>query len=154
MPAELVVRRAGFAPVKGMRHLALDAVDLDEQGAIGDRSYCLVDVDDARVLRTVQHPALIGVVAQVDGDVLGLTLPTGASVVARAEADGRTITCDYWGRPVDLELTDGPHAALALRLAGSARAARGRASRRGGVRRPAHRRRHGVAARAGTTYGS
>ena len=45
MPAELVVRQAGFAPVKGMRHLALDAVDLDEQGAVGDRSYCLVDVD-------------------------------------------------------------------------------------------------------------
>ena len=100
MPAELVVRQAGFAPVKGMRHLALDAVDLDEQGAVGDRSYCLVDVDAARVLRTVQHPALIGVVAQVDEDVLGLTLPTGASVVARADQHGRTITCDYWGRPV------------------------------------------------------
>jgi uncharacterized protein len=112
MPAELVVRQAGFAPVKGMRHLALDAVDLDEQGAVGDRSYCLVDVDAARVLRTVQHPALIGVVARVDEDVLSVTLPTGASVVARADRDGRTITCDYWGRPVDLELTDGPHAAL------------------------------------------
>jgi len=112
MPVELVVRRAGFAPVKGMRHLALDVVDLDEQGAIGDRSYCLVDVDAARILRTVQHPALIGVVARVDGDVLALTLPTGASAVARAETNGRTITCDYWGRPVDLELTDGPHAEL------------------------------------------
>jgi len=112
MPAELLVRQAGFAPVKGMRHLALDAVDLDEQGAIGDRSYCLVDVDAATVLRTVQHPALIGVVARADGDVLALTLPTGASAVARAATSGRTITCDYWGRPVDLELTDGPHAAL------------------------------------------
>ena len=112
MPDELVVRRAGFAPVKGTRHLALDAVDLDEQGANGDRSYCLVDVDGARVLKTVQHPSLISVVAQVEGDELGLTLPTGESVVATAERTGRTITCDYWGRPVDLELTDGPHAAL------------------------------------------
>src|SRR5918994_46378 len=112
MPAELVVRQAGFAPVKGMRHLALDAVDLDEQGATGDRSYCLVDVDAARVLRTVQHPSLISVVARVEGDELGLTLPTGESVVATAARTRRTITCDYWGRPVDLELTDGPHAAL------------------------------------------
>ena len=112
MPTELVARQAGFTPVKGMRHLALDAVDLDELGAVGDRAFCLVDVDDARVLRTVQHPALIGVVARVDGDLLGLTLPSGASVVGRAGRSGRTVTCDYWGRRVDLELTDGPHAAL------------------------------------------
>lgn len=131
MPAELVVRQAGFAPVKGMRHLALDAVDLDEQGAVGDRSYCLVDVDAARVLRTVQHPVLIGVVARVDGDVLGLTLPTGASVLARAGRDGRTITCDYWGRAVELELTDGPHAALLSAWLG--RRVRLAAAPRGGV---------------------
>ena len=112
MPDELVVRRAGFAPVKGMRHLALDAIDLDEQGAVGDRSYCLVDVDEARVLKTVQHPSLIGVVARVEGDRLGLTLPTGEEVAAAAPRSGRTITCDYWGRAVDLDLTEGPHAEL------------------------------------------
>jgi uncharacterized protein YcbX len=110
MPTELVVRRAGFAPVKGMRHLALETIDLDGRGAVGDRSYCLVDVDGARVLKTVQHPALLGVVARVDGDVLGLALPDGEVVTGPATASGRTITCDYWGRSVDLELTDGPHA--------------------------------------------
>jgi len=112
MPAELVVRQAGFAPVKGMRHLALDAVRLDEHGAVGDRSHCLVDVDAARVLKTVQHPSLVGVVARRQGDVLSMTLPTGEAVAAPALRSGRTITCDYWGRPVGLELTDGPHAAL------------------------------------------
>ncbi|MFI2707663.1 MOSC domain-containing protein, partial [Nocardioides sp. CER28] len=25
---------------------------------------------------------------------------------------GETVTCDYWGRPVDLAVVDGPHAAL------------------------------------------
>jgi uncharacterized protein YcbX len=112
MPEELVVRRAGFAPVKGMRHLALDGVDLDDQGAVGDRSYCLVDVDEARVLKTVQHPSLIGVVAQVEGDVLDLTLPTGDATSATVRRSGRTITCDYWGRSVDLDLTEGPQAEL------------------------------------------
>ena len=112
MPAELLVRQAGFAPVKGMRHLALDAVRLDEHGAVGDRSHCLVDVGLARVLKTVQHPSLVGVVARTEGDVLSLALPTGEVVAAPAAGNGRTITCDYWGRPVDLELTDGPHAAL------------------------------------------
>ena len=128
---ELVVRRAGFAPVKGMRHLALDAVDLDEQGAAGDRAFCLVDDDEARVLKTVQHPSLIGVVARVDEDVLGLTLPTGESAVATATRTGRTITCDYWGRAVDLELLDGPHAELVAGWLG--RRVRVAAAPRGGV---------------------
>src|SRR5690242_12122130 len=131
MPAELVVRQAGFAPVKGMRHLALDAVELDAQGARGDRSHCLVDVDAARVLRTVQHPALVGVVARVDGDVVSLTLPTGEAVSAPAARNGRTLTCDYWGRPVALELTDGPHAALLSDWLG--RPVRLAAAPRGGV---------------------
>ncbi|NPC40989.1 MOSC domain-containing protein [Nocardioides sp. zg-1230] len=109
---ELVVRRAGFAPVKGMRHLALDGIDLDEQGAVGDRSFCLVDVDAARVLKTVQHPSLIGVVARAEGDRLGLTLPTGEEASGTAARSGRTVTCDYWGRSVDLDLTEGPHAEL------------------------------------------
>jgi uncharacterized protein YcbX len=131
MPAELVVHQAGFAPVKGMRHLALDGVDLDERGAVGDRSHCLVDVDAARVLRTVQHPELVGVVARVDGDLLSMTLPTGEVVSAPAVRSGRTLTCDYWGRPVDLELTDGPHAALLSDWLG--RRVRLAAAPRGGV---------------------
>lgn len=112
MPASHVVRRAGFAPVKGMRHLALDAVVLDERGADGDRAWCLVDVDQSRVLRTVQHPSLIGVVARPQGDELELTLPTGETVSAPAAPSGEHITGDYWGRPVDLALTGGPHAEL------------------------------------------
>ena len=109
---ELVVRRAGFSPVKGMRHLALDHVDLDEQGPVGDRAYCLVDPARRRVLRTVQHPSLIGVVARSYDDALALTLPSGEHADGPATPSGETITCDYWGREVDLALTDGPHAEL------------------------------------------
>ncbi|WP_322920131.1 MOSC domain-containing protein [Nocardioides renjunii] len=112
MPPELVVRAVGFAPVKGMRHLGLDHVRLDEQGPVGDRQWCLVDVVARRVLRTVQHPSLIGVVARTEGPVLSMTLPSGDSVAAEPVATGETVTCDYWGRPVDLALTDGPHAGL------------------------------------------
>jgi uncharacterized protein YcbX len=112
MPATHVLRRAGFAPVKGMRHLDLDEVVLDGQGAVGDRAWCLVDVEQARVLKTVQHPSLIGVVARTQGDELELTLPTGESVSAPTPPSGEDVTCDYWGRPVALALTDGPHAEL------------------------------------------
>jgi uncharacterized protein YcbX len=112
MATELVVRRAGFAPVKGMRHLALDAIEVDEQGAVGDRAHCLVDVEQGRVLRTVQHPSLIAVVARTVDGVLELTLPTGESVAAPADPTGEALTCDYWGRSVPLELTRGPHAEM------------------------------------------
>lgn len=109
---ELVVRRVGFSPVKGMRHLALDHVDLDELGAVGDRAFCLVDPVKQRVLRTVQHPELIGVVARTDDNGLALTLPGGEQARGPATPSGESITCDYWGRRVDLALTGGPHAAL------------------------------------------
>ena len=112
MPLTHAVRRAGFAPVKGMRHLSLDRVVLDEQGAVGDRTWCLVDVEQSRVLRTVQHASLISVVARTRGDELELTLPTGECVSAPARASRETVACDYWGRSVDLVLTDGPHAEL------------------------------------------
>jgi uncharacterized protein YcbX len=105
-----VVRSVGFAPVKGMRHLDLDHVDLDERGAVGDRAYCLVDVERRRVLRTVQHPSLMSIVAQSYDDGLALTLPTGERIDGPATPSGETITCDYWGRAVDLALTVGPHA--------------------------------------------
>lgn len=112
MPETLVVRRAGFAPVKGMRHLALDVVDLDEQGPVGDRTHCLVDVAERRVLRTVQHPRLMGVVARAVGDGLALTLPSGSSASGPATPSGHVVACDYWGRTVDVVLTEGPHAGI------------------------------------------
>ena len=107
-----VVRSVGFAPVKGMRHLALDHVDLDEHGAVGDRALCVVDPVERRVLKTGQHPTLMRIVARTYGDRLALTLPSGAEAEGPAPASGGTITCDYWGRQVDLVLTDGPHADL------------------------------------------
>ncbi|NYE35618.1 hypothetical protein F4692_000722 [Nocardioides cavernae] len=129
MSGVLVVREAGFAPVKGMRHLALRAVDLDVRGAVGNRAYCLVDVARARVLRTVQHPSLIAITARELDDGLALTLPTGETAYAPAAPAGETLRCDYWGRQVGLLLTEGPHAQLASDFLGTevrlARAPRG-----------------------------
>ncbi len=119
MPAELLVRTAGFAPVKGMRHLAHDRIELDERGAVGDRAWCLVDVAAQRVLRTVQHPTLISVAARTEGGLLEMSLPGGESVSAAPELSDETIACDYWGRSVGLTLTRGPHAELASAFLGT-----------------------------------
>jgi uncharacterized protein YcbX len=112
MPAELHVRTAGFSSVKGTRHLPHDRIRLDELGPVGDREWCLVDVAAQRVLRTVQHPSLIAVVARTEDDVLELVLPGGDSARAEPELPGETVVCDYWGREVELALATGPHAEL------------------------------------------
>jgi uncharacterized protein len=114
---ELRLVRAGFAPVKGTRHLAQDAVTLDARGAVGDRELALVALDDpdptrGRVLRTVQNPSLVAVRAEMVGPRLDLELPDGEAVSAVPVPTGRTVTCDYWGRQVALELLEGPHARL------------------------------------------
>lgn len=123
MSDELEVVRAGFAPVKGTRHLSLDQVVLDEHGAVRDRGYALVEVDPGdptrgRVLRTVQNPSLVAVTAELAGEQLDVALPTGESVSATPVATGETVTCDYWGREVALELVAGPHAELFSRWLG------------------------------------
>jgi uncharacterized protein YcbX len=114
---ELRVVRAGFAPIKGTRHLAHDRVVLDAQGIVGDRGFALVSVDETdpargRVLRTVQHPSLVAVRAELAGDLLEVDLPDGETASAEPAVTGERLTCDYWGREVELELIDGPHAAL------------------------------------------
>ncbi|MFD7074285.1 MOSC domain-containing protein [Nocardioides sp. NPDC059952] len=114
---ELRVVRAGFAPIKGTRHLPHDRAVLDAQGVVGDRGLALVAVDETdpargRVLRTVQHPTLVAVRAEVAGDRLEVELPDKESVTAEPVATGERLTCDYWGREVEVELLGGPHAEL------------------------------------------
>lgn len=134
MSDELEVVRGGFAPVKGTRHLSLDQVVLDERGAVGDREYAVVEIDPddptrGRVLRTVQNPSLVAVRAEVVGEGLDVELPDGEAASAVPVPTGRTVTCDYWGREIELELVDGPHAELFSRWLGRpvrlARAGRG-----------------------------
>jgi len=103
---------AGFTPVKGTRHLTYDEIVLAETGPVGDRLLCLVDVEARRVVRTVQHPELMAVVARREGRRLDVTLPSGVSVSEEPRPSGTAYTCDYWGRDVPLDLLDGPHAEL------------------------------------------
>ncbi|MEI7056944.1 MOSC N-terminal beta barrel domain-containing protein [Nocardioides sp. CCNWLW239] len=134
MTDELKVVRAGFAPIKGTRHLAYERVELDARGAVGDRGLALVSVDPeeparGRVLRTVQNPSLVAVRAELAGDRLDVELPDGETASAEPVSTGERITCDYWGREVELELVEGPHSDLFSRWLGRpvrlARAGRG-----------------------------
>lgn len=106
------INSIGFTPIKGTRHRCQPQAEFDEWGPVGDRRYCLVDAEKRQVLRTVQNPSLVAVVAAFHGAELETTLPDGRSVCAVPELSGQTLTCDYWGRPVEAELTQGPHDAL------------------------------------------
>ncbi|WP_025779071.1 MOSC domain-containing protein [Brevibacterium sp. VCM10] len=119
----------GFAHIKGTRHEARPGAIVDAQGPVGDRPFCFVDVERAQVLRTVQNPRLIRMTTSLVDDTLTVTLPDGRSASGVPAGSGERLTCSYWKRPVDLELTDGPHSALASEWLGKsvrlARAHRG-----------------------------
>ncbi len=106
------VVQLGFAPVKGTRHLPHDEVTLDEHGPVGDRAFCVVDVDRSKVLRTLSNRTLVAVRAQWDGEMLTLTSPSGETVSGPAVPNGESVTCTYWNRTVTHALTSGPHAEL------------------------------------------
>ncbi|MBM9468778.1 MOSC domain-containing protein [Nakamurella leprariae] len=129
--ARLDVVSVGFAPVKGTRHLPQPSAEFDTDGPIGDRAYCLVDVERREVLKTIRNPTLIAVVARETDNGLEVVLPSGESAVGVPSPTGDQVTCEYWGRPVPLKLTDGPHADLFSRYLG--RAVRFARAPRGGV---------------------
>lgn len=106
------VTRIGLAPVKGTRHAELSSLRLEETGPVGDRVFCLVDVDRARVLRTIDAPEMVLVDAAWDGRVLTLRTPEGREVAAPPRPTGQRMPLDYWGREAQLELLESPHAQM------------------------------------------
>lgn len=110
------VEAVGYAAVKGTRHLSRPSLDVRPDGVAGDRRWCLVDVARRRVLRTVQHPALMALRAETvdaaDGTALRLLAPGLGPAEGVPVPTGETVTCEYWGRPVPLALCAGPHGAL------------------------------------------
>ena len=111
------VSRIGFTPVKGGRHCEQRYVDLALDGPVGDRVFCLVDVARDRVLRTVEHPALLRTTATWQSGVLTATLP-GGRVEGVPVPTGRVLKVDYWGRVAAVEVVAGPWAAAYSRHVG------------------------------------
>jgi uncharacterized protein YcbX len=105
------VTRIGFTPLKGARHLEHPTVELSADGPVGDRVLCLVDPSRDRVLRTVENPALVRVLASWSAGRLGVSLGD-RQVAGVPEPTGDVRKADYWGRVAEVELLAGPWAAL------------------------------------------
>jgi uncharacterized protein YcbX len=102
------VARVGFTVLKGGRHVARPEAVLADGGPVGDRAYCLLDPARDRVVRTVENPTMVQVVAALDGARLCVTLPGGEVVAGNPAPGGEVRTVDYWGRRERVELVDGP----------------------------------------------
>lgn len=123
------VTRIGLTTLKGARHVGLASLRLDRSGPVGDRLFCIVDVDRNRVVRTVENPSIVLVTAEWDGSTLTVHTPAGGEVTAAPVPTGEHLVSDYWGRDARLEVMASPHADLLsahlgrdVRLARSARA--------------------------------
>lgn len=105
----VLIRRIGFTPVKGGRHLTQDVVELAADGPVGDRVFALVDRSRGQVLRTVQHPSLMRTCARWEAGVLSVDL-AGQIIEGEPTASGETLRVDYWGRTASVHGCLGPWA--------------------------------------------
>ena len=114
-----VVAALALAPVKGLRLVGVDAVDIRAAGPVGDRAFHLREPDGTIAL-TMRNPRLVQVVPAWDAErgELALAFPDGTRVAGPVERGAPVTTAFYDGRPVAGRLVDGPFAAALSEHAG------------------------------------
>jgi uncharacterized protein len=100
------VTRLSIAPVKGMRLVAAEELELGASGACGDRAFCVVD-EERSLLMTTRTPGLLQVAPRWDGQVLALRFPDGSEVAEAPRYGARATTANYEGREVQGRLVGG-----------------------------------------------
>jgi MOSC domain-containing protein len=107
-PRRPVVTSLAIAPVKGLRLVEVDELELTPAGPAGDRAFFVVD-PDGRLLLTTRTPKLLQVVPRLDpaSGELGLRFPGGREVAAVPEPRAAATTATYDGREVHGRLVDG-----------------------------------------------
>ncbi|HEU0318569.1 MAG TPA: MOSC N-terminal beta barrel domain-containing protein, partial [Solirubrobacteraceae bacterium] len=98
MPA--TVSALALAPVKGMRLMAAEFLDIGAAGAEGDRAFVVVDAD-GRLVATERTPALLQVAPRWDPfvtGVLSLGFPDGSQAAGVPELAAEATTELHDGR--------------------------------------------------------
>ena len=113
------VARLSVTPVKGLKLLHPQAVQLGPEGVRGDRVFYLTQ-PDGRMVNGKLAGELVQVEARLDDalDVLTLTLPGGEMVAGDGRAMGAAVETSFYGRPVTGRLVEGPLAAALSEAAG------------------------------------
>jgi uncharacterized protein len=114
-----VVAGLALAPVKGLRLVPVDAVDVRAAGPAADRQFLLRE-SDGRIALTMRNPRLVQVVPAWDAarGELALTFPDGSRVAGAVERGAAVTTAFYDGRPVAGHVVEGPFAAALSEHAG------------------------------------
>jgi uncharacterized protein YcbX len=103
------VTQLAIAPVKGMRLVTAEALDLGPTGARGDRAFCVVD-PQRKLLLTTRTPGLLQIVPRWEDGVLTLRFPDGSEVAQAPALGERASTANYGGREIHGRLVGGAHA--------------------------------------------
>lgn len=108
----LRVAALAIAPVKGMRTVGVDALELAESGPVGDRAFHLRR-PDGEIALTKRNPRLVQVVPAWDAarGELALTFPDGRRVAAPVQRGRPVSTTFYDSRSVPGHVVEGPFAA-------------------------------------------
>ena len=85
-------------PVKGLRVVARDVIELTQTGVADDRRFYLVD-ERGRMVNGKLLGALHEIVATLDGDELGLAFPDGSTVVGPVAFAQETLATTFFSRP-------------------------------------------------------
>lgn len=111
------IARLSTTPVKGtaLHHPA--RITLTATGAVGDRSFYLVD-GRGNLFSGKQCGSLVQLRADHDGQRLTLRFPDGRTVGGGATEHGEAVHTSFWGRIVDGHLVDGPYSAALSEFVG------------------------------------
>ena len=94
------------APVKSMRLVVVDAIELETTGVRGDRRFYLVD-EDGMLLNAKRMPRLLTVRAAVEDGRLVLRFADGTTVDGEVQL-GEHLETNFFGRPVIGRIVEGP----------------------------------------------
>jgi uncharacterized protein YcbX len=104
-------------PVKGLRIIARERLDLERTGARGDRAFYLIDTR-GRMINGKHSGVLNGIVAELDGNgELALTFPDG-QVVSGTPEPGDEVQTSFHSRPRQARLIGGHFSQAISRHAG------------------------------------
>jgi len=108
----LRVAALAIAPVKGMRTVAVDTLELAPSGPVGDRGFHVRE-EDGVIALTTRNPRLVQIVPSWDAATgeLALAFPDGGRVAAPAVRGAALETAFYDGRAVPGRVVEGPFAA-------------------------------------------
>jgi uncharacterized protein len=103
------VTRFNVTPVKATALHNPDEVRFEEHGAVGNREFFFLD-EDGKLFGGHQFGTLVRIVSAYEAgtDSLTLTFPDGTVTEGPAAGSGAPLTVNFWGRPVDALVVEGP----------------------------------------------